>query len=189
MFCPVRYLSWLITLITMVYDTYNYSIHGVCKPTFTSHLGAPHCIKLVARSPIFSGPLKNLFPSSQGESKWGDFGWFEQCTLQRQTWQAGKLTSITWFSQKKSHGWFTRKPHLFHGFFRMCFHGFSIKTSISWWFCFVDIFPLRDNVKHPIGLWTVDVPGAKLRLVSQQSPWDFLDLDHPQIPKEKHLDG
>ena len=26
----------------MVYDTYNYSIHGVYKPTFTSRLVAPH---------------------------------------------------------------------------------------------------------------------------------------------------
>ena len=30
-----------ITPITMVYGTYNYSIHGVYKPTY--NWGAPHC--------------------------------------------------------------------------------------------------------------------------------------------------
>ena len=38
-------LSWLITPITMVYGTYNYSIHGVYKPTY--NWGGPHCMYLL----------------------------------------------------------------------------------------------------------------------------------------------
>ena len=47
---PPRQLSWFITPITMVYGTYNYSIHGVYKPTNItggSHLVyiyIPHCV-------------------------------------------------------------------------------------------------------------------------------------------------
>ena len=34
--------SWFITPITMVYGTYNYSIHGVYKPTNIT--GGPHIV-------------------------------------------------------------------------------------------------------------------------------------------------
>ena len=43
--------------VTMVYHTYNYSIHGVYKPTYT--WGAPHCMYIY----IYGSVSKPCTPS------------------------------------------------------------------------------------------------------------------------------
>ena len=66
----------------MVYDTYNYRIHGGYKPTFTSHLGAPHCMKN-GKSAIFNGDFmcaqKGLRYSGHANSEGHHFAPLKSC--------------------------------------------------------------------------------------------------------------
>ena len=69
----------------MVYDTYN-RIHGGYKPTFTSHLGAPHCMKN-GKSAIFNGDFmsaqKGLRYSGHANSEGHHFAPLKSCPSHR----------------------------------------------------------------------------------------------------------
>jgi hypothetical protein len=63
-----------ITPITMVYGRYNYSFHGVYKPTFTS-LGGQHLVWIKKRSARPGKATKTMERSTHFNGKINYFEW------------------------------------------------------------------------------------------------------------------